>query len=352
MKIPKIEIEKLEKSRIAITGEIDTETFMSFKEKALDGFVDAVELPGFRKGKAPRDLVLKHIGDKAILEEMAELALAEVYPVVIKEEKIDAIGRPEITLTKIALDNPLGFKITTAVVPEIELPDYKKIAKEENKNKKETTLTDEELEEGILKLRKYRAHEAIHAEGHAHDNHEHGEALDEKNLPAFDEEYVKSLGKFESVDDFKTKFKEQMLDEKKWQEKEKIRIAILEKVLEDMKVEVPDILVSFEENKIIEKLESDIANMGLDWNDYLKRIGKTEDDIRKEFHDDAEKRAKLSLAIEKIGKEENLAPTEEEIEDNVKDLMSKYEGVDPLRARLYVEEVLRNQKVLEFLETL
>ena len=92
--------------------------------------------------------------------------------------------------------------------------------------------------------------------------------------------------------------------------------------------------------------------MGLDWNDYLKRIGKTEDDIRKEFHDDAEKRAKLSLAIEKIGKEEKLAPTEEEIENNVKDLMSKYEGVDPLRARLYVEEVLRNQKVLEFLETL
>lgn len=352
MKTPKIEIEKLEKSRIAITGEIDTETFMSFKEKALDNFTDAVELPGFRKGKAPRDLVLKHIGDRALLEEMAELALAEVYPEIIKEEKIDAIGRPEITLTKIALDNPLGFKITTAVVPEITLPDYKKIAKEKNKDSKEVSITDEELEEGILKLRKYRAHEALHAEGHSHDNHEHGDALEEKNLPPLDDEYVKSLGKFENVDDFKSKFKDQLLDEKKWQEKEKIRIAILEKVLEDMKVEVPDILVSFEENKIIEKLESDIANMGLDWNDYLKRIGKTEDDIRKEFHDDAEKRAKLSLAIEKIGKEEKLAPTEEEIENNVKDLMSKYEGVDPLRARLYVEEVLRNQKVLEFLENL
>ncbi len=352
MKTPKIEIEKLEKSRIAITGEIDTETFMSFKEKALDNFTDAVELPGFRKGKAPRDLVLKHIGDRALLEEMAELALAEVYPEIIKEEKIDAIGRPEITLTKIALDNPLGFKITTAVVPEITLPDYKKIAKEKNKDSKEVSITDEELEEGILKLRKYRAHEALHAEGHSHDNHEHGDALEEKNLPPLDDEYVKSLGKFENVDDFKSKFKDQLLDEKKWQEKEKIRIAILEKVLEDMKVEVPDILVSFEENKIIEKLESDIANMGLDWNDYLKRIGKTEDDIRKEFHDDAEKRAKLSLAIEKIGKEEKIAPTEEEIENNVKDLMSKYEGVDPLRARLYVEEVLRNQKVLEFLENL
>lgn len=352
MKIPKIEIEKLEKSRIAITGEIEAESFMSFKEKALDNFTDAVELPGFRKGKAPRDLVLKHIGDKALLEEMAELALAEVYPEIIKEEKIDAIGRPEIILTKIALDNPLGFKITTAIVPEITLPDYKKIAKEKNKDSKEVSITDEELEEGILKLRKYRAHEALHAEGHAHDNHEHGDALEEKNLPPLDDEYVKSLGKFENVSDFKSKFKDQLLDEKKWQEKEKIRIAILEKILEDMKVEVPDVLVSFEENKIIEKLESDIANMGLDWNDYLKRIGKTEDDIRKEFHGDAEKRAKLSLAIEKIGKEEKLAPTEEEIENNVKDLMSKYEGVDPLRARLYVEEVLRNQKVLEFLENL
>ena len=67
------------------------------------------------------------------------MALNEHYPKIIEEEKIDAISRPEISITKLARKNPLGFKIKTAVLPEIKLPDYKNIAKDIL-----SKLTDEE----------------------------------------------------------------------------------------------------------------------------------------------------------------------------------------------------------------
>jgi len=73
----------------------------------------------------------------AILEEMAELALSKIYPEIIIKEKIDAIGRPEISITKLAKDNPLEFKIITSVLPEVKLGDYKKIAKEINDKEKD-----------------------------------------------------------------------------------------------------------------------------------------------------------------------------------------------------------------------
>ena len=57
------------------------------------------------------------------------MALSEYYPKILEENKIDAISRPEISITKLARKNPLGFKIKTATMPEMKLPDYKQIAK-------------------------------------------------------------------------------------------------------------------------------------------------------------------------------------------------------------------------------
>ena len=134
-----IEIKLLPNSEVEIIGEISAEIFMSGRKTAVKEFSDNAEIDGFRKGKIPEDILIKNIGIVAVLEKMAVIALEKEYPKIISEHKVRAIGRPEITLTKLAENNPLGFKVTTSVLPEITLPDYKGIAKKIMAKKEEVS---------------------------------------------------------------------------------------------------------------------------------------------------------------------------------------------------------------------
>jgi len=156
-----INIKKLPKSEIEIEGEIEKDIFESYFDKAIKKIGEKIELPGFRKGKIPEKVLLSHVKEIQILEEMAELALSEHYPKIIEKETIEAIGRLDIAITKLARNNPLGFKIKVAVLPEIKLGDYKKIAKkilsEIKPEEKNITVSDEDLENTINDIRKSRA---------------------------------------------------------------------------------------------------------------------------------------------------------------------------------------------------
>lgn len=164
------------------------------------------------------------------------------------------------------------------------------------------------------------------------------------------DDFVRSLGPFENVEDFKKKLKENLKLEKENNLKEKTRLTIMEKIMDETKTEIPEIFVESELNKIIYKMESDISAMGLKFEDYLKHINKTMEDLRKEFHADALKRAKLSLVLSKIAETEKLYPEEAEIKKEVEMILQHYKDADPERAKLHVENVLTNEKVFQFLE--
>lgn len=346
-------INKLEKSELEITSSISAETFASFEAKALEKANERMEIPGFRKGKAPADIVRKNINEAFLLEEMAELAISDAYPKILEENKIDAIGRPEITITKIARGNDLEFKIKTAGLPEVTLPDYKKIAKSENskdENKVDVVIDESEVDKVVNDLRKMRAHQNLHkddAEGAEH-NHDHGEIKDE-DLPVVDDEFAKSFGKFETVEEFKNKIRENLKMEKDVAQKDKVRLAIIEGILAETKVEVPEVLIAGETQKLLYRLEADIANMGLKIEDYLKQIGKTGEDLAKEWRGEAEKRAKLELVIHQIAEKESLKPAPEDVEKEAEMITKMYKDADPLRAHAYVEQMLTNEKVFAFL---
>lgn len=350
----KTEIKKLEKSEVEITSSIMQADFEKYEEKALDRLLKDIELPGFRKGHVPKDQAKKSLNDLLILEEMAGLAINEAYPKILEENKIDAIGSPSISITKIARGNDLEFKIVTAVLPEIELPDYKKIAKDENEkeeHKKEIVIEDAEFNKTIDDIRKSRAHQKMHegdTEGEAQ-NHDHGE-IKEEDLPALDDEFVKSIGKFESVEDFKEKLRTNMKMEKEVAQKDKRRLLIIESIIKDTKVEIPEVLIDSEANKLLYRMEADIANMGLKFEDYLKQINKTKEDLKKDWRGEAEKRAKLEMIIFKISEEEKLKPEESEVEKEVENITKMYKDADPLRAKMYIEQMLTNEKVFSFLE--
>ena len=356
----KTKITKLPKSEIEIEGEIDSDVFEGYFSKALNKIGETVKIDGFRQGKIPENILLAHVPEMQILEEMAEMALSDNYPKLIEEEKFDVIGRPEISIVKLARKNPLGFKIKVAILPEMKLPDYKELAKNTNASltdkDKDTTVTDEEVENTIMDIRKSRAPK-IHMAETVSEPHEHKEGEEQKEeelkpveLPEFNDDFVQSIGPFKNVEDFKTKLRENIKLEKENQVKEKTRLKIIENIIEKSEVELPDILVEIELDKILYRMESDITQMGLKFEDYLKHINKTLEDLRKEFRGEAEKKAKLALILNDIAKAENLKADEEEVAKEVAAILEHYKDADPERAHVYAENILTNEKIFQFLE--
>ena len=301
-----------------ITGSIKAEDFSSFRKKALQNINDEITVDGFRKGKVPENILIAKVGDMTILEEMAELALSKVYPEIIISEKIDALGRPEISITKLAIDNPLEFKIVTTVVPEIKLADYKKIAKEESKKVVEVAeVTDKDVDEALERIKK--SHE--NHEGHDHDSPEAKEQL-----------------------------KNYLIEDRKVQAQEKKRIALSDKLIDSSTIEIPEILIESELRRIEAQFSDDIERMGVKLEDYLKHAKKTIEEIRTEWRPSAEKKAKLQLILNEISRLEKITPDAKEIEDEVNHIVSHYKDADRERAAIYAETVLTNEKVYQFLE--
>ena len=361
-------IKKLDKSEVEITGVLEVSEFEKYETKALERIGERLELPGFRKGKAPHDVVKTNTKEMELLEEMAEVALSENYIEILKDNKIDAIGRPQIAITKIAKGSPLEFKIVTAVLPEIKLGDYKKIASIENKkeeNKKEIVIEDKEVEKVVNDLRKMRAEQTkpdmSKEKNDSHEGHdkmteeEHKaihskEEIPESEYPEFNDEFAKSFGDFKSADELKEKIKSNLRTEKETEQKDKVRLSIIEELVKQTETEIPEVLIESETDKIMYRLQADVTGAGLKFEEYIKQINKTESDLRLEWKPEAEKRAKLQMIIQTISEKEKLAPTEEEIEKDVSQITTMYKDADPSRARAYVEQMLVNEKVFSFLE--
>src|SRR3989344_7360755 len=148
-----ISIKPLPNCEIEIKGEIEASAFDTHLNKVIENKIKKVEMPGFRKGKVPRDIVIKEFGETFFLDAAAEEALNEAYPSIAEEHKLRIIGRPKVTLTKLAKGNPLGFTIITAVMPELDLPPYKKIAADTMKEVGDFSVTHAEIENVILEIR-------------------------------------------------------------------------------------------------------------------------------------------------------------------------------------------------------
>ncbi|MDP2651319.1 MAG: trigger factor, partial [bacterium] len=144
------EVKKLENSEAEITGEIDLPFLVLCRKKAIKDINKNIELPGFRAGNIPEDILVKKVGEMAVLEEAAEIAMAEQYPHIVEEAKLLPIGRPHISVTKLAPNIATEFKVKVYVEPEFTLPDYKKLAKgtvEEDKEKRRGKILEELIKE-------------------------------------------------------------------------------------------------------------------------------------------------------------------------------------------------------------
>ena len=326
---------------VEIKGELAWEAFETFEKESFKQLSSHLEIDGFRKGNVPPEMAKKHIGDDIILTDMAERAMQEFYPTIVKEEKLDLIGRPELAITKIARGDALGFSITAAILPDIALPEYKKLAK-----KADAVVTPETTEEDIDKvvedLRQMRAYGHVHGPA---DDHQH-----EEPLPEVNDEFAKSFGNFENVAAMREKIKENVVREKEQEAKDKRRIAIMESIIAETSFEIPEIVLDSEKQKMLAQIEADVARAGFTLDAYLTQTQKTKEGLLSEFTPEAEKRARFQLVINAIARDAKVSPTDEEVEKEAAHMMQTYPGADKARAMAYADMVLTNEQVLSMLE--
>lgn len=331
----------LPNSEIEITGDIPADLLAPFREEALKHLAEHVELPGFRPGKVPPAMVLQKVGEEAVLEDAVEHFMQQFYVTLVTTHNIDAVGRPDIRIAKLEPGKPISLVIHTAVYPEVELPKNWKKTGEKIPPELAAVATDEEVEQTIQQLLQSRAVPPTPVEGE-----EPGKPV----LPELTDEFAKSIGAFQNVESLKTQIKKGIGEEKERAAKDTRRGKIIEALLEGVKVEIPGVFVESELDKIMNQMQEDIARFNIPFDDYLKRVGKTEEALREEFREQAKKRAKLQLTLNKIANEEKIEADKETVETEIKHALEHFPDAKPNLVRIHIETVLRNEKALQLLE--
>ncbi len=351
MKYENIAVKKLDTSEVEITGSIPVATLTEYRKKALTDIGNSVEIAGFRKGHIPEKILVDRVGEVYIVEESAEFALKDIAPEIIEKEAPTYVGRPQIAITKLAPGSAVEFKITVGVMPEIKLPDYKKIAQKALSAKEAPVeVTDKDVEDLIDQVRKERAHHAFHLAHKDHDGHNHSEDALKEFMPEITDDFVKTLGSYTDVADFKTKTRANILKDKENKALERRRAGILEALLAETTLVLPPALIDNEINRMFAQFEGDVQGIGLSVEDYLKHIKKTPEDLIKEWRPDAEKRAKVNVILGEIAKQEKITADKEAIAKQVEFLTTTYKDIDSLRAHAYVEHNLIMENVIKLLE--
>lgn len=356
----KVNIQKLPKSEVELKGSINAPLLEVARKKAIKKFSENLELSGFRKGHIPEKIIIEKVGEHKLLEEAAEILLNEYYPKMLADEKIDSIGRPKVSITKLALGNPLEFTIKSAVLPHFDLPDYKAIAlsvvalvREDEK----IEVSEKEVDDVIHQIRKnkahhdwHRDHKTNHEQGGKQNYHDHPDFEKEENLPKLDDEFAKQAGSFANIKELEEKVKDNIVGEKKRKDQEKQRAAVMEELLKNTKIDLPEILIESEIDKSLAQLKDEIQRIGGKFEDYLKETKKSEVDLRKDLLDGAEKKAKVQLIFNKIAETEKLEPNREILEHEVSGILEHYPEANKENVRIYVATQLLNQEVLKLLE--
>ncbi len=148
----------LPQSRIELQVTLPWEEWQASLDHAAKHLAEEVKMPGFRPGKAPRNVLEQRFGKPAILAEAAEHAISESYPKALESEGIDALGRPEVDLGALKEGEMLTYTVRTDVMPKADLKNWKKAVKAANAQAPAVEeVTDEAVDAEIRRIAEMRA---------------------------------------------------------------------------------------------------------------------------------------------------------------------------------------------------
>lgn len=323
-------ITDIEQTKKEIKVIVPSQEFEKFFKKATDKLAKDVELKGFRKGQAPINMAVGALDQAEILKEAVDMALKELYPQILKKHNLEVLGPPEIEILKLASKNPFEFKAKVFVLPEVKLPDYKKIAGGCKRQK--IFVEDKEVEEVFKQLQETK--DKI--------------PLEQRNLINLDK-----------PEELKKTLRQEIEREKEIIEKQRLRNEILENIAKNCDLEMPEILVLAEKYRVMEDLKTKVDKvLKISFEDYLKKIKKSEKELEELLKKDISERLKRILILREIQAQEKIEAKEDELKKEVEVFLNHPANqkikpdIDQIALKSYLKERIEQEKTLQFLESL
>lgn len=320
----KTTVEKKPHCIAVVSGTLETKAIDAEFGTALDRFIKEIEIPGFRKGKVPKERVLQEVGEVSIWREAAETALRESIGDIITEHKLVPILAPAITLTIDEAQKDVPFTITITTPPTVEIKDPKKVATEAVK-KLEKLDREKELGEARKSL-------ALQTRTMLQITEERALTDDESKKLGFENTVA--------LDHFLDGEAEKAVDNYDDQRK---RGAVATALIAAATADMPEVMIDDEAKAMLESTKKNLADQGMLFNDYLAKRGMTEAQVLDEMKPQAEKRAILDLIFAKVAQEHELKPDDAETHRIAHALM--HQGVPDHAAHQYGAEVSIREQV-------
>ena len=331
-------------------AEIPAEAFLRYRASALKEMQKSAKLDGFRPGHAPESEIIRVYGESAISRQAVEHAIQHELPIILAKENLPVVETPRVTIETPAAGKSVSFTARAALAPEVILPDYRTTSKKHSGKTEEAAISDEEHSKALTYLRRERARiEKVEAGIEPKKASEESRAMEEKDLPELDDAFTQSLG-YENTAHFGTKIRENMKAEKERQIVDKRRQIILEELVKESKIFYPAVLREYELDEVEARMKDDLSRVGTTFEAYLAESKKTREQLRGEWKEPADKRAKIRLILSEIARKENIEPDAEALAKEVRNARKHYKDASPEALRAHIAHAMRNEAVLQFLE--
>ena len=333
----KIRTKNLEGNKATLEVEVEYSQFETAVQAALIEAGKEVSIPGFRLGKAPKEMVEKVVSRDMLESRAAQNIISEIYPGLVDEAKIDPVDYPNVEVLQLEKDKPLVFKISVDVYPEVKLGKYKGLKVE----KKQVAVTDEEIDKVL---------------GNLQDRFSKPGPDGQKELLPLDDEFAKKVSNFGALAELKQEIKTMMIKDQTAEAEADLRNKLIAAASGEAKLDIPPAMVEREIDIMLDELRSSLAQNNLTLEDYLKGIKKEEGQLREELRQSADLRMRGKIVLQEIAKAEKLELTAADIDQEIENIAkTSGQSAADLKQKMsssfrkYVEEYLLRQKALDFI---
>lgn len=387
-----VQVEKLENNTAKLTIEVSAEEFEKACEAAFQKNKNKFNIPGFRKGKVPRQMVEKMYGPSVFFEDAVNSVIPKAYADAADESGLEIVAQPDIEVTKVAHGEPMEFTAVVTLKPEVELGQYKAV----EVKKADTAVTEEEVTAEIDKTRKQNARTVtiedrpiamgdkatIDFEGFVDGvafeggkgtdypleigSHSFIDTFEEQlvganigdtvdvnvtfpdeyqaenlkgkpalfkvtvkniqcdELPEADDDFAQEVSEFDTMDEYRADVKKSLEEKKMQAAKDEKETEVLDKVIENSKMDIPEKMVDAEGNSMMDDFTRRLQSQGLNLEQYLQYTGMTEESLTEQMKPQAVKRIQSRLVLEAVAAAENIEVSDEEVEAELQKMADAY----------------------------
>lgn len=363
-------IVKLPKSQIDIQITMPWADMQAKWDEVFGKAAAEIEIPGFRKGQAPVNIV-----EPRILPQVQQDALKQIMPAALIEALAGStyvpIDYPQYNVTAFQKGGELKFNARVTIKPEVKVGNYKVVNASRPQIK---SVTDEEVEKIIADLfNRWKVRQPVQSantptpQGAGGSMSFNGSAMGSTSSPqvqpavaqpgpavtAPNDEFAKQMGA-NTLQELKTKIKTDLEAEAKYNNELDYEESILQEVEKVTNVDIPEVLIQDELARMLLSLQRNVSDRGLLMEEYLKGQKKTIEQLKAEWRPQAERNVRMELGLSEIARTENVNITDEELQqevDKIQDNKVKQQFTQQ-EPRMHLRHALRQTKTLNLLKTI